>query len=87
MSRWCLGCVLNASQLGPGGGFGRVLVVSWWSCRAAVAEITAKIGSNKKGETVLLGLYAGLILACIPNVTAATTTNVLVQHWCEKTKL
>ena len=26
-----------------------------------LSQITAKIGSNKQGETVLLGLYAGLI--------------------------
>ena len=42
------------------GGFCRVWVVFWW-IRAAVAETTAKSGSNKKSETVLLGLYAGLI--------------------------
>ena len=65
MSRWCLGLVLVVSWWLLGG-FCRVSVVSWWSCGAAAAETTAKIGSNKKRETVLLGLYAGLI--CIYSV-------------------
>ena len=60
MSRWCLGLVLVVSWWLLGS-FCRVSVVSWWSCGAAAAEITAKIGWNKKRETVLLGLYAGLI--------------------------
>ena len=60
VSRWCLGLVLVVSWWLLGG-FCRVSVVSWWSCGAAAAETTAKIGSNKKRETVLLGLYAGLI--------------------------
>ena len=73
VSLWCLGCVSVVSWLNElcldcvsvvswwlFGGFGRVLVVSCWSCRATVAEITAKIGSNKKGEAVLL--YWGCML-------------------------
>ena len=55
----CLDCVLVVSWWLPGG-FCRVSVFFLWS-RAAAAETTAKSGSNKKSETVLLGLYAGLI--------------------------
>ena len=63
VSRLCLSCLLVVLYLGgdrlfPGGflRFCRVSVVSWWSCRAAAAETAAKIGSNKKPETALLGL-------------------------------
>ena len=42
-----------------------VFVASPWFLGEAVARLpqktTAKIGSNKKRETVLLGLYAGLV--------------------------
>ena len=64
MSRWCLGLVLVVSWWLLGG-FCRVSVVSWWTCGAAAAETRAKIGSNKKRETVLLGLYARLIIEFI----------------------
>ena len=55
----CRHCVLVVSWWLLGG-FCCVSVVLWWS-RVAAAETTAKNGSNKKSETVLLGLYAGLI--------------------------
>ena len=60
--RLCLVCVLVVSWWLLGG-ICRVPVVSWWSCRAAAAETTANIDSNKKRETVLLGLYAGFMIS------------------------
>ena len=77
MSRWCLGLVLVVSWWLLGG-FCRVSVVSWWSCGAAAAETTAKIGSNKKRETVLLGLYAGLILVLVVVVVVVVVVVLVV---------
>ena len=72
MSRCCLGLILVVSWWLLGG-FCRVSVVYWWSCGAAAAETTAKIGSNKKRETVLLGLYAGLI--CLQDLKVSKVPN------------